>query len=100
MSKFGFDNDIDLGSLPTGKVRERRADLDKQMIEETERLGFKDRSGLKMKRNRKPGRKKTITDRAQVLITGPADVVDEFKEFCIKNGDVPYWEGLRILLKS
>lgn len=101
MSKFGFgeaDQLVNLGDLPQSTVRERRTGLDKSIIDGAEKLGFKDRSGVKATQNRKPGRKKATVERSQVLITGPADIIEEFKRFCIENGDVPYWEGLRDLL--
>jgi len=102
MAKFGFEDSehsVDLGDLPISSRREHKSKLDKDIIESSEKLGFKDRSGLKVPTKRKPGRKKQPIERSQVLITGPADVIEEFKKFCISDGDIPYWEGLRNLLR-
>lgn len=102
MSKFGFDagdDKFDLGELPKSR-RVSPTKVDSSIVRESEELGFSDRSGLKQASKRRPGRKKRDIERGQVLITGPANIIEEFKRYCIENGDIAYWEGIQQLLRK
>jgi hypothetical protein len=105
-SKFGFGETkktLNVGEFPKSDVRRNGvsdAVSKSALFEETEKLGFEDRSGVKEIRKRKPGRKPSSIPRSQILINGPENVIDAFKSYCIKNGDISYWEGIESLLKK
>ena len=105
-NKFGFSANkptLNVGEFPESKVRENATGSSKSksaLFAETEKLGFEDRSGVKAISKRKPGRKPSSIPRSQILINGPENIIDAFKSYCIKNGDISYWEGIETLLKK
>ena len=110
MGKFGFGNDDEeihnsrSGLVIEGLDKKKKARLktsDKEAIlSEGEALGFKRREpkDQRKKLKRKPGRKAPTEPRGQILIGGPQTTIEEFKQWCEDNGDIPYWEGLRDLI--
>ena len=107
MSKFGFDAPLnleDFSGLPEKKTTVKPKNIPSgTFAEEAEKLGFSDRSPATKKspqpKNRKPGRKPPPEPKAKVLISGPESIMNEFKQYCENNGNIPYWEGLERLMK-
>ena len=94
--KYGFSGSI---GLPAQGEPAHRAPVDRTVLKEAVRagneLGFVDREAPV---RRKPGPKRT-EPQDKVSIPGPKRVIDQYRDFCIKQ-DVTLWRGLEILLSK
>lgn len=105
MGKFGFKNDdepsVDISGLRKTKTERQRKKISEDVKSDLNRLGYVDRSpkaSVKISK-RKPGRKPPTEPKRQLMISGPESVIEAFKEYCENNGNIPYWEGLKELMK-
>ena len=48
---------------------------------------------------RRPGRPRR-EPQTRVSLAGPVRVIERFQDYCLKNGDVTYWQGLEQLLDA
>lgn len=104
MGKFGFDDEpLKFDKLPAPRDRKQTPAPDSPFETEALSLGFTDRTAPKLKKletigNRKPGRKPPTEPKSKILISGPESIIHGFKQYCEKNGNIPYWEALKIFL--
>ncbi|RAH96059.1 hypothetical protein DLJ53_33465 [Acuticoccus sediminis] len=98
MSKYGFgDEEVEPIALP--KVRRQspkpQPEAVRASVEEGRALGFVPREVTAeppSRPARKPGRRKG-EPKSQILISGPARVIDAFRDHC-EAGEITYWEAI------
>jgi hypothetical protein len=105
MSKFGFEDPLDFSDLPKNPSKSKLKADDSLFQQEATSLGYTDRtpeksSITKKPLKRKPGRKPPVEPKKNVLISGPESIISEFQNFCEANGNLPYWEGLKLLMNQ
>ena len=108
MAKFGFEDEdevvpkVDLSGLRPAKRPKAEKPTMAAVSAGSEKLGFSDRTPQKQQSQlkRRPGRKPPKEPKIPVLISGPESVINAFKQYCIENGELPYWEGLKRLLDN
>lgn len=110
MAGFGFDDDatnspkVDLAGLKPGKSTRPASASKAKVAEDSTRLGFPDRRAVKPEASssfkRKPGRKPPSEPKMPVMISGPESVMLAFKRYCEENGNLAYWEGLKLLMSK
>lgn len=103
--KFGFDEPLNFEGLPVAAEKKGSIEPDDSFQKDARSLGFTDRSVVKKSKpkplqNRKPGRKPPVEPKSSILISGPISVISSFKDYCDANGNVPYWEAIKILLEN
>ena len=103
MNKFGFNQPLtsaDFTDLP----KKKPAVISEEFADEAEKLGFSDRTTSKKqrveKKNRTPGRKPPEEPKMRILISGPETTMLNFKRYCERNGNLPYWKALADLLEG
>ena len=113
---FGADEELSepLSSLPLRPTK--RAPIDPSLAqvaaERGRAAGFVPRDGaasvphaensaepVSTSGRRRPGRPRR-EPQTRVSLAGPVRVIERFQDYCLKNGDVTYWQGLEQLLDA
>ena len=100
MSKFGFDSEdkIDLPIPQKNKTKASTATIQK-VAKAGQNLGFVSRETSPTKSVRRRGRRQTQTQ-DKILVTGPKQIIDAFKEYCDREESPSYCAGLGELLSK
>lgn len=107
MSKYGFSDDEDepppIISLPSPKPKAQKpeAALIAEAVKAGQELGFVPReppaAERPVKAPRRPGRRK-VEPQDKLLVTGPARVIEAFRDFCERENASSYWVALEMLM--
>jgi len=105
MSKYGFGDDEDIAPIALPKARRQSPKPEpaavRASVEEGRSLGFVPREGTAQpapRAGRKPGRRKG-EPKTQILISGPARVIDAFRDYC-EADELTYWEAIERWLST
>ncbi|WP_425106613.1 hypothetical protein [Ancylobacter sp.] len=107
MSKYGFPDDEGeappIISLPNPKPKAQKPEpaLVAEAVKAGQELGFVPRelpaAERSVKAPRRPGRRR-VEPQDKLLVTGPARVIEAFREFCEQENASSYWVALEMLL--